>query len=144
MKKQIDGDKRYRAVDSPITREDYFHDYLKSLKEERRKQKDKDKEYRDRKERKDRDNKHRDKDRRDKGKDSKSNKDDHDKRADSKDSDRIERSKDERTSHNDSDKDDDIISVRQFDPFLAVSPYSFCMAFCAILMFISILHLHLI
>lgn len=114
VKKQIDGDKRYRAVDSPITREDYFHDYLKSLKEERRKQKDKDKEKsRDRKERKDKDKdkeKHREKDRhRDKGKDSKS-KEEHDKHDDSKDSER-NTSKEERTSHIDSDREIDHVSV---------------------------------
>lgn len=61
IKKRIDHDSRYRAVESSLLREDYFIEYCKILKEERRKQKDKE---RDRKDRKDRDSKreHRDKD----------------------------------------------------------------------------------
>ncbi|XP_055310123.1 transcription elongation regulator 1 isoform X2 [Sitodiplosis mosellana] len=102
VKKVIDGDKRYRAVESSMLREDYFHDYCKILKEEKRKQKDKE---RDRKEKKDKDkdkerekekdkDKHRDKDRREKGKDGKSK----EKQNTSKDEDK--------SSRNESDKDD--------------------------------------
>ncbi|CAB3367370.1 Hypothetical predicted protein [Cloeon dipterum] len=43
IKKKIDDDKRYRAVDSSSNREDWFYDYVKSLKEEKRdKHRDKD------------------------------------------------------------------------------------------------------
>lgn len=107
VKKLIDTDKRYRAVENSIQREDYFHEYCKILKEERRKQKEKE---RDRKDKKDKD-KHRDKDRqRDKGKDGK-NKDKREKRGDSKDSDKQNQSKDDKSSNIDSDKDDHVSEI---------------------------------
>lgn len=90
-KKHIDGDKRYRAVESSILREDYFHDYCKILKEEKRKQKEKE---RERKEKKDKSDKHRDKDRREKGKDSKSKENTN--------------KEEEKSSRNGSDKDDQV------------------------------------
>lgn len=93
VKKLIDGDKRYRAIDSSMLREDYFHEYIKILKEDRRKQKEKE---RERKDKKDKSDKHRDKDRREKGKDSKSK----DKQNTSKDG--------EKSSRNGSDKDDQV------------------------------------
>lgn len=49
IKKKLENDSRYRAVDNSLLREDYFLDYLQYLKDERRKQKDKEK---DRKEKK--------------------------------------------------------------------------------------------
>lgn len=59
VKKRIDSDSRFRAVDGSNLREDYFIEYCKVLKEERRKQKDKEHERKSRKD------KHRDKDRKD-------------------------------------------------------------------------------
>lgn len=40
VKKRLEGDARYRAVDSSSVREDYFRDYTRALKDERRKDKD--------------------------------------------------------------------------------------------------------
>lgn len=122
VKKRIDGDARYRAVESSVLREDYFHDYCKILKEERRKQKDKE---RDRKERKEKEKReHRDKDRqKDKGKDGKT-KDKRDKRDEGKDSERESGSRDDIAKSskrkNSSDKDEhdqvrianDVLSIR--------------------------------
>ncbi len=70
VKKRIDFDSRYRAVDSSLLREDFFLDYCKILKDEKKKGKDKD---RDRKDKKDKS-----KGDKDKGKD--------EKRRDSRDS----------------------------------------------------------
>jgi transcription elongation regulator 1 len=39
IKKKLDGDARYKAVGDSILREDYFYDYLKVLKEEKRERK---------------------------------------------------------------------------------------------------------
>lgn len=105
VKKRIDGDSRYRAVESSLQREDYFHDHCKILKEERRKQKDKE---RDRKEKKEKEKReHRDKDRqKDKGKDGK-NKEKREKRAESKDSEK-EGSKDDKSARKDSERDDQV------------------------------------
>lgn len=89
VKKRIDSDSRYRAVDGSNLREDYFIEYCKILKEERRKQKDKD---HDRKSRKD---KHRDKDRRDK-----------DGKKDKRDSSDRGRSTEKSSKTKESDKDD--------------------------------------
>lgn len=41
VKKKLDSDPRYKAVDGSSTREDYFRDFIKVLKDERRKEKDK-------------------------------------------------------------------------------------------------------
>lgn len=41
VKKKLDSDPRYKAVDGSSTREDYFRDFIKILKDERRKEKDK-------------------------------------------------------------------------------------------------------
>lgn len=83
VKKRIDSDSRYRAVDSSLLREDYFLDYCKILKDEKKKGKDKE---RDRKDKKDK------KGDKDKGKD--------DKRRDSKDS-------NSKVDKHDKDKDED-------------------------------------
>jgi transcription elongation regulator 1 len=39
IKKKLDQDSRYKAVVDSIQREDYFYDYIKILKEERKKKK---------------------------------------------------------------------------------------------------------
>lgn len=97
VKKKVDGDSRYRAVESSFQREDYFHDYCKLIKEEKRKAKDKD---RDRKEKRDREKHDRDKkDKRD-GKDK-------EKRRSSRESDR-EDSKGDDKVRKDSTKDDQV------------------------------------
>lgn len=83
VKKRIDSDSRYRAVDS-LLRQDYFLDYCKILKDEKKKGKDKE---RDRKDKKDK------KSDKDKGKD--------DKRRDSKDS-------SSKTDKHDKDNDDQV------------------------------------
>ncbi|XP_059485677.1 transcription elongation regulator 1 [Neocloeon triangulifer] len=54
IKKKIDDDKRYRAVDSSSTREDWFYDYVKSLKEDKKdRHRDKDSDSRAKSESKD-------------------------------------------------------------------------------------------
>lgn len=40
IKKKIDSDARYKAVESSTMREDYFREYCKIVKEERKKEKD--------------------------------------------------------------------------------------------------------
>ncbi|XP_011304285.1 transcription elongation regulator 1 isoform X2 [Fopius arisanus] len=52
-KKRLEGDWRYRVVESATTREDWFRDYVRVLKDERKKEKERDKE---------KDHRHRDKD----------------------------------------------------------------------------------
>lgn len=39
VKKNLDLDSRYKAVNDSVLREDYFYDYIKILKEERKKKK---------------------------------------------------------------------------------------------------------
>lgn len=39
IKKKLDQDSRYKAVSDPVLREDYFYDYVKILKDERKKKK---------------------------------------------------------------------------------------------------------
>ncbi|KRT84883.1 hypothetical protein AMK59_601 [Oryctes borbonicus] len=45
VKKKVDGDGRYKAVDSSGQREDWFREYCKILKDEKKKAKEKDKEH---------------------------------------------------------------------------------------------------
>ncbi|CAH2218112.1 jg26687, partial [Pararge aegeria aegeria] len=57
-KKKIDSDARYKAVESSTLREDYFREYCKMVKDERKKEKDGKEKERDRgskKEKKDKD-----------------------------------------------------------------------------------------
>lgn len=54
VKKKIDMESRYRAVDSSILREDYFHDFCKILKDEKKRAKEKDRERKDKKKDKER------------------------------------------------------------------------------------------
>ncbi|XP_048485698.1 transcription elongation regulator 1-like [Plutella xylostella] len=82
VKKRLEGDARYRAVDSSSVREDYFRDYTRALKDERRKDKDRDRDRSSsKKEKKDKErDKDRDKDKeRDKDKDRKEKKSKRDK-----------------------------------------------------------------
>lgn len=51
VKKRVDSDARYRAVESSLVREDYFIEYGKLLKEEKRKAKEKERERKEKKER---------------------------------------------------------------------------------------------
>lgn len=90
VKKKLDSDQRYRVVDSSLLRENYFHDYCKLLKEEKKKIKEKD---RDRKEKKEKEKRERDKDK-------------HRDRGDNKDREK-DRSKDKRRESKDSEKDKD-------------------------------------
>lgn len=70
VKKKIDTDSRYRAVDSSIIREDYFHDFCKILKDEKKRAKEKDRERKDKKKDKEREReKSRDKGGKEKSKD---------------------------------------------------------------------------
>nr|CAD7568498.1 unnamed protein product [Timema californicum] len=64
IKKRLDSDPRYKAVESSTAREDWFREHVKLLKDERKREKERDREKRDREkhEGKDRD-KSRDKDR---------------------------------------------------------------------------------
>lgn len=51
MKKKLDADPRYKAVEGGSTREDWFRDYCKILKDEKKKAKEKDREHKKDKER---------------------------------------------------------------------------------------------
>lgn len=46
VKKKLEADVRYKAVDSSGLRDDWFRDYCRVLKEERRKAKERDREHR--------------------------------------------------------------------------------------------------
>lgn len=49
VKKKLDSDSRYKMVDSSSLREDYFRDYIRMLKDERRhREKEKERRERDR------------------------------------------------------------------------------------------------
>lgn len=50
VKRKVDSDSRYKAVDSHNVREDWFREYCKVLKEERKRAKEKDREHRREKE----------------------------------------------------------------------------------------------
>lgn len=81
VKKRIDSDSRYRAVDSSLLREDYFLDYCKILraeKDEKKKSKDKERDRKDKKDKKSDKDRGKDEKRRD-SKDSSSKADKHDK-----------------------------------------------------------------
>lgn len=92
VKKKIDSDSRYRAVDNSMLREDYFLDFCKILKEEKKKIKEKERERKEKKEKEKRDrekDRHREKDRssdKDKGEKDKSR----DKHRDRKDSEKAD------------------------------------------------------
>lgn len=45
VKKKVDADPRYKAVEGGSTREDWFRDYCKMLKDEKKKAKEKDREH---------------------------------------------------------------------------------------------------
>lgn len=55
VKKRLDTDARYRQVENSMQREDYFIEYCKILKDERRKAKEKERERKEKKEREKRD-----------------------------------------------------------------------------------------
>ena len=42
VKKKLDGDPRYKAVESSLQREDWFREHIKALKEERKREKERD------------------------------------------------------------------------------------------------------
>ncbi|XP_059608869.1 transcription elongation regulator 1 [Phlebotomus argentipes] len=52
VKKKTEGDSRYRAVESGVLREDYFHEYCRMMKEEKKRAKEKDKDREKEKEKK--------------------------------------------------------------------------------------------
>lgn len=65
VKKKVDSDARYKAVESSTQKEDWFREYCKILKDEKKRQKEKDREHKREKERekhkkrdKDKDEKH--------------------------------------------------------------------------------------
>lgn len=51
VKKKLDSDPRYKAVESSAQREDWFREYIKQLKDERKKEKDRRERERERKDR---------------------------------------------------------------------------------------------
>lgn len=63
VKKRLDTDPRYKAVESSSAREDWFREYVKALKEERKREKERDREKRDKRENKDKGDKERDRER---------------------------------------------------------------------------------
>lgn len=83
VKKKVDSDSRYRAVDNSMLREDYFHDYCKMLKDEKKRIKEKE---RERKEKKEREKREKEKERhKDRNGDTKEKGKDKEKRRESKD-----------------------------------------------------------
>jgi len=77
VKKLVESDPRYRAVDSSATREDWFREHLKQLKEERKREKEK-RRSRERRRSKEHDRRHDRKDKKDdKHKDEHKDKDKH-------------------------------------------------------------------
>ncbi|KAL3276562.1 hypothetical protein HHI36_011936 [Cryptolaemus montrouzieri] len=113
VKRKVDSDPRYKSVDSSGQREDWFREYCKILKEERKKAKEKDREHKREKEKhkkkdKDRDReKDRHKDKEDKGREKDKHKKDKDKdiaEGESKDEDRDSVEKED-DSEKDKDKD---------------------------------------
>lgn len=63
VKKRLDTDPRYKAVESSSAREDWFREHVKALKEERKREKERDREKRDKRENKDKGDKERDRER---------------------------------------------------------------------------------
>lgn len=63
VKKKIDSDSRYKAVESSNHREDLFREYCKMLKEEKKKAKEKDREHKREKDKEKHKKKDKDKDR---------------------------------------------------------------------------------
>lgn len=59
IKKKIDSDARYKAVDSSLQREDWFREHIKRLKEERKREKEGRSSRDERKEKKERERKER-------------------------------------------------------------------------------------
>lgn len=51
VKKKLDSDQRYKAVESGAQREDWFREFIKQLKDERKKEKDRRERERERKDR---------------------------------------------------------------------------------------------
>lgn len=51
VKKKLDSDPRYKSVESSAQREDWFREYIKQLKDERKKEKDRRERERERKDR---------------------------------------------------------------------------------------------
>lgn len=62
VKKKLDSDVRYKAVDSSSQKEDWFREYCKILKDEKKKAKEKDREHKREKEREKHKKKDKDKD----------------------------------------------------------------------------------
>jgi Mg-chelatase subunit ChlI len=63
VKRKVDSDARYKAVDSSGQREDWFREYCKMLKEEKKKAKEKDREHKRDKEKHKKKDKDKDKER---------------------------------------------------------------------------------
>lgn len=61
VKKKIESDHRYKAIESSILREDLFHEYCKILKEEKKKAKDKNRDKERKEKKSDKKDKHKDK-----------------------------------------------------------------------------------
>ncbi|XP_065370145.1 transcription elongation regulator 1 [Calliphora vicina] len=104
VKKKFESDSRYRAVENSMYREDYFHDYMRLQKDEkRRKERDrkKDREREEMERKSERKNDRRDKDRRDRSRSRDKDRSD----RDGKDKDNKEKDKDRRDRDRDKDKD---------------------------------------
>ncbi|KNC24473.1 hypothetical protein FF38_10524 [Lucilia cuprina] len=113
VKKKFEGDSRYRAVENSMYREDYFHEYMRMQKDEkRRKEKDrkKDREREEMERKSERKSDRRDKDRRDRSRSrdkDRSDRDGKDKDYKEKDKDRRDRDKEKSSKDKDDKKKND-------------------------------------
>lgn len=89
-KKKLEGDWRYRLVESATAREDWFRDYIRILKDERKKEKERDKDHRhkdhhksDKKDKDKKEDKHKDKSSKDSKSDKESSKEKKSRRSES-------------------------------------------------------------
>ncbi|XP_072390987.1 transcription elongation regulator 1 [Diabrotica undecimpunctata] len=104
VKRKVDSDSRYKAVDSHNLREDWFRDYCKMLKEEKKRAKEKDREHKREKEKHKKKDKERDRDKEKKSKDKDKDKDKDKERDKDK-----EKEKDKDDSKMDEDLNDDSV-----------------------------------
>lgn len=111
VKKKFESDPRYRAVENSMYREDYFHDYMRMQKDEkRRKERDrkKDREREELERKSERKSDRRDKDRRDRSRSRDRDRSDKDgKDRDYKEKDRRDRDKDKSSRDKDDKKKND-------------------------------------
>jgi transcription elongation regulator 1 len=84
VKKRLDSEARYKAVGDSLLREDYFHDYCKILKDEKRRTKEKKEKKSEKRDREEKKSKDKDKSSKDKSRDKEKDQDSDPKEEDGK------------------------------------------------------------